>query len=698
MSDGRQRGEGARQGGPTPRCLLCGGGEARPLFEVAGATVWQCRLCDMVFAPTPEVVHYDGAYMHGAKPSPAVDYLAEDPFLFDDARRRLRRVDRLAVGRGRLLDVGCAGGHFLAEAQRRGWHALGLDVSAEAVAFARERLGVAARVGALPRPDWPDGSFDCITAWHVLEHLSDPAAFLREVRRLLRPKGWLFLETPVVDGWGARHLGPRWPQWKPGEHLVYFSTRTLARTLWMEGFDVRRRWRGGGTGLAHAAAEGAPGSGPRRWLLRHPRALSLLRSAVRWVQFHLRGRYDFLCLAAQRRPEPRPPLHRPRRIAVMKLGGIGDVVTATPVLRALRRAYPEAHIALLAEQPGLQVVEGSPYVDEYLEFTRLYRTQRPLRFLRRSVLGELGALAWSLLSRRWDLYVELHCLLFRTSVCKPLVGALLTRAPVRAGLDSEGRGFFLSVRVPDFRLRPVHHVERMRELIRGLGLPDPGPRTEVWLEAEHREEAEALLRQTGVDGKTPLVGVHVGANPDFPVVRSWPAERFARVCNHLAERYGATVLLTGTASERQMVAEVVGLAQCPEALVDLSGRTSVKVLAALMEHLSLYISNDTGSMHVAVAMGVATIGIFGPGDWQSYGTYPPESGFRMVRTPVNCWPCTDRACVSRACMLGVTVEQVIGEVDAVLGVAEEERRRHREEVSRWGLAEPGLSKGRRDTR
>ena len=152
-----------------------------------------------------------------------------------------------------------------------------------------------------------------------------------------------------------------------------------------------------------------------------------------------------------------------------------------------------------------------------------------------------------------------------------------------------------------------------------------------------------------------------------------------------------------------MVQEVAAAARHPQALVDLSGATSVKVLAALMEHLDLYISNDTGAMHIAVAMGVPTIGIFGPGDWQSYGTYPPESGFRMVRTRVDCWPCPRRACVERACMLGVTAEQVIAEVDAVLGVPAEERRRRRRRLARWGRPRAegrrrGSGSGRGDSR
>ena len=669
-----------REGGSVPRCPLCGGSEGEPLFEVQGSEVRRCRLCEMVFIPPGMAApaRYDRAYMRSGRSGAEVDYLSEAPFLVDDARRRLRRVERLVGRRGRLLEVGCAGGHFLAEAQRRGWQERGLDISPEAVGFARSRFGVEASVGTLPRSDWPAGSFDCIVAWHLLEHLAEPVAFLGEVRRLLRPGGWLFLETPVVDGWGARRLGPRWPQWKPGEHLLYFSTRTLRRTLWMEGFEVRRRWRGGGSGLGQAPPGGGRFDGLRGWLLTRPRLLSAVRSAVRWVQFYLRGRYDFLMVAARRGPAPQPPVHRPRRILVMKLGGVGDVVTATPALRALRKAYPEAHIALLAEQPGLQVVEGSPYVDEFLEFTQLYRTQRPLGFLRPRVLGQALRLARRLLSRRWDLYLELHCFLFRTSVWKPFVGALLSRATVRAGLDSEHRGFFLNVRVPDFRLRPVHHVERMLEVIRALGLPDDGPRTEVWLGPADRREARALLAAAGLRPGQLLVGVHVGANPDFPLVRSWPRERFARVCDHLQERYGARVLLTGTAQEREMVQEVVASARHPEALVDLSGRTSVKVLAAVMEHLDLYVSNDTGAMHIAVAMGVPTVGIFGPGDWQSYGTYPPESGFRMVRTPVDCWPCPRRACLERTCMLGVTVEQVIAEVDAVLGVPAAERRRRSE--------------------
>ena len=137
---------------------------------------------------------------------------------------------------GRMLEVGCGEGDFLAEAEAAGYEVLGVEYSEAASATANERLK-RGRVeqGELKSAKLPDAHFDVCVLNDVIEHVRDPIAFLREVQRVLRPGGALFIATPSLDSWSARSMKERWMEWKP-EHLLYFNSRNIQTALLKTGF------------------------------------------------------------------------------------------------------------------------------------------------------------------------------------------------------------------------------------------------------------------------------------------------------------------------------------------------------------------------------------------------------------------------------------------------------------------------------
>jgi 2-polyprenyl-3-methyl-5-hydroxy-6-metoxy-1,4-benzoquinol methylase len=153
-------------------------------------------------------------------------------------------LDLLAAAgltRGRLLEVGCGDGDFLAEAVRRGFQAEGIDYSVHSCRKAQAKLGDAARIscGEINRLADRREAFDLGVACDVIEHVRDPAAFLATVHGLLRPDGWIFLVTPDLGSWTARLMGSRWLEYK-AEHLYYYTPATLRRQLAAAGFtDIR---------------------------------------------------------------------------------------------------------------------------------------------------------------------------------------------------------------------------------------------------------------------------------------------------------------------------------------------------------------------------------------------------------------------------------------------------------------------------
>lgn len=167
------------------------------------------------------------------------DYERDRYCILKTAARRLDEIERYTPARGRILDVGCALGFFLEEAHRRGWQVEGIDISVHAAEYARERLGIPARAGVLRDGGFAPGTYDVLTMWDVIEHVTDPVGELRYGRDLLRPGGLLVLSTPDVGSLVAKVTGARWMGFKLAEeHLYYFSRRTITLALEQAGFEV----------------------------------------------------------------------------------------------------------------------------------------------------------------------------------------------------------------------------------------------------------------------------------------------------------------------------------------------------------------------------------------------------------------------------------------------------------------------------
>ena len=216
----------------SARCMLCDA--PCPLrFRVGGHAIHRCGACDLEFVwptPSPEALRavYERGYFTGAGAG-YDDYFGRERSIA--ARKADARLDALASVTqrrlGRLVDVGCAAGYFVEAALARGWDAHGVEPSPEA------RQGMSPSVAARVAPSLEalDGAFDAVTFWDVLEHLPDPLAALREARARLRPGGVLGVVVPVIGSVNTR-LAPRsWDQYKPPEHLWFFSRRAMRETL-----------------------------------------------------------------------------------------------------------------------------------------------------------------------------------------------------------------------------------------------------------------------------------------------------------------------------------------------------------------------------------------------------------------------------------------------------------------------------------
>ncbi len=348
-----------------------------------------------------------------------------------------------------------------------------------------------------------------------------------------------------------------------------------------------------------------------------------------------------------------------QRILVVKLADIGDVLTATPALRALRHAFPHAHITALVPPNSAGVLEGSALTDDLILFDK-QSFESASGLLRPRAMGSLAGLGLQLRRAGFDAMLFLHHLTTAAGARKYAGLAAAAGAPVRAGLDN-GRGGFLTHRVQDQGFGAFHEVEYSNQVVQLLGVePDYGPLAFTLHDADVSQAEELLKGHTG----KPRIAVHPGSG-SYSLARRWPIERFTALAKGLVERLGATVIAVGGSDEQALgnaVAQAAG-----ETALDLTGRTTLRELGAVLQSCDLLVCNDSGVMHLAAAVGTPVVALFGPSNHRAWGPWSPEAASTVLRSDLPCSPCfytghslgTPEGCPERTCLQLITPEQVL---------------------------------------
>ena len=223
------------------QCLICGADRLDPLIAVDGWTIVECRACRLgMLSPRPEEKELADLYDQSYFKARVCGHRELDDEVARGVREQRKRVAlvRRFVNGGRLLDVGCAVGYFLAAAKRAGFEAEGLERSGWAAREARQRFSVHVPTGDIFSITGGSQRFEAITLWHMLEHARDPAAVLRAVRDLLAEGGKVFIELPNYRSVDAKGYGTEWTGWDLPYHLWHFTPESLSTLLTACGFNV----------------------------------------------------------------------------------------------------------------------------------------------------------------------------------------------------------------------------------------------------------------------------------------------------------------------------------------------------------------------------------------------------------------------------------------------------------------------------
>jgi len=338
-------------------------------------------------------------------------------------------------------------------------------------------------------------------------------------------------------------------------------------------------------------------------------------------------------------PPPSRDFDAVRKVLVRAANWIGDAVMTLPALTAIREGLPNRHLAVLTKPWVADLFSGHPAVDEII----LYESPG-----RHEGLRGKWRLARELRAKGFDLAI-----LFQNAFEAALL-AYWAKIPRRAGYNTDARGILLTRAVSVNRLvKQGHQVDYYRAMTAALGFQSGISAPSLPLAEGRREEGEQILTACGLQNERRLIGLGPGAA--YGPAKQWFPERFAALADRFAQEWRARLLIFGSRGDRETAARLARSSLTE--LTDFTGQTTLGQAMGLIARCRLFVTNDSGLMHVAAALGVPVVAIFGSTDPARTG--PLGEKCRVLRKPLPCAPCLQAQCPEkRECMEKISVDEV----------------------------------------
>ena len=363
------------------------------------------------------------------------------------------------------------------------------------------------------------------------------------------------------------------------------------------------------------------------------------------------------------------------KILVRGVNWIGDAVMTLPALRALRKTYPESKISLLVKPAVAAIFEKDPSIDEIILYEERFQ----------SPFGKF------VLSQRLRKKHFSRAILFQNAFDAALI-SLLAGIPHRVGYSRDGRGFLLTRPIPfNDDDRKIHHIDYYLNLLRALGIR--AENTQPWIHLSLEERLDARNALSGL--KRPILGINPGAA--YGSAKKWLPERFAEVAYWFIKDTGGSVIIFGGKGEEGVSQEIEKMVECRKSkpawtlrrqsggkkegeglhdttltsrissirsedvnssLLNLAAKTSLRELVSVISECEVFLSNDSGPMHVAYAVGTPLVALFGSTDPGLTG--PAGEDSVVIHHPPSCSPCFERTCREKdlRCMYAITSDEV----------------------------------------
>ena len=326
------------------------------------------------------------------------------------------------------------------------------------------------------------------------------------------------------------------------------------------------------------------------------------------------------------------------RILVVNVNWVGDVIFSSPIFKALKEAHPNVRIACLAVPRVREVLESIPFVDEIIVYDEKGKHWNPLAKL---------MLILQLRRKRFDVAFLLHRSLTRAIL------VFLAGIPQRVGYDEKKRGKFLTHKV-DFLDEQVHRSDHYLNVIESFGIPVHDRQCQLSVSQKAQKDVEEILKSHDINKNDYLIVVNPGGNWDL---KRWSTENYSRLILGFIASQNIKIVISGTQKDSLLFKEMNGLVL--HEAINLTGKTNLKQLIALMSRANIVVSADSGPLHMANSVGSTVIGLYGPTRPEITG--PRGSGKAFVlqyNVGCNKEPCYYLKCPDNICMKSITVDDV----------------------------------------
>lgn len=338
-----------------------------------------------------------------------------------------------------------------------------------------------------------------------------------------------------------------------------------------------------------------------------------------------------------------------KKILIVNLGGIGDLLLSTPALRALRACFYDSKITLMVIPRAADALKFFSVVDKIIIFDK------------NNIFKALFALL-KLRKEQFDLAVNMRTIASERSAKKIKLLLDIINPKIKAGRDTEGRGAFFDIKIPEPDIGEKKEMAYDIDMVKALGIEPKDNNIVLEPDLKSIEAVRKILEDKGVTNETVLIGIHPGGMPSH----RWPIENFVKLINALRGEKTRKFVITGGKEEAELAAQLIKLADGGE-IICLAGKLNFNELTALIARFSLFITNDTGPMHIAAVLKTPLIAIFGPGYITRYDPRAISDKAVVLYEKVDCSPCNRAICESMKCLKAIQPKEVVKIALALLG-------------------------------
>lgn len=324
-------------------------------------------------------------------------------------------------------------------------------------------------------------------------------------------------------------------------------------------------------------------------------------------------------------------------VLIIQLAGLGDMVLATPAVHALRQLYPAASLSLLTNSRSAEIISGCPDIDEVFVLRGITNLFKTAGFLR---------------GRHFDIVINLARLYSLAGVMKMFVLFCLIHGKYWVGRDTDGKGFFYHLKIPEKLNDQKHEAESKLDIMRALGAAVNEVNFYLKFSSDDEQFVVNFLESRGVNQNQRILAINCST---FRSSRNWPSQSYAQLVNRLYEETKAKIVFVGVAKDINTFTRIKK--QLDFTPLDFIGAFSVGQLGTFLKKCSLLISPDSGAVHIANALGVPLVVLFGPGEYARYRPFNKADTI-IINKNAECAPCFKMHCRNKKCMELIHPEEV----------------------------------------